>query len=191
MRLMRWMSSLLLLLLGPTGDLRAQTPPRTITRALDVGLGVGYGYGGPPLRHRGQFAAGVLLSEPIRALRHGALLFGVNGSLNLPSNLSDCVTDLGISPRGCRDYPGHVGLSVLGGWARRDDQGSGVRVFAGPGYFHTMDDRNGIGLTARVDGAERMSSRLSFVFWAQGHLPPSPRGERLSTLTAGIGLRVH
>ncbi len=190
MRLIRWLSPLLLLV-GPVGDARAQSPPRTLTRSLDVGLGLGYGFGGPPLPHRGLLAAGVLLSEPVRPLRRGALVLGVNASLNLTSDLSDCVTDLAVSPRGCRDYPSHVALSVLGGWARRDDQGSGVRLFLGPGYVRTSDDRNGLGLSARVDGAERMSSHLSFVFWAAGDLPPSRRSEHLTNLTAGIGLRVH
>ena len=188
----RWLSPLvLLLLLHPIGAVRAQAIPRTLTRAFDLSLGLGYGFGGPPLPHRGLIAAGVLASEPVRALRHGALVLGVDASLQLTTDLSSCLNEPAFEPKGCRDYPSHGALSVLGGWAQRDDQGSGVRLLAGPGYFRTSDYRNGLGLSARVDGAERVSSHLSFVFWTQGHLPPSRRGEWLSTLTGGIGLRMH
>ena len=192
MRFTRWLSPLfLLLLLNPIGAVRAQALPRTLTRAFDLSLGLGYGFGGPALPHRALIAAGGLVSQPARPLRHGALVVGVNASLNLTTDLSSCLNEPAYEPQGCRDYPSHGSLSALGGWAQRDDQGSGVRLLAGPGYFRTSDYRNGLGFSARVDGAERVSSHLSFVFWAQGQMPPSRRGERLSTLTAGIGLRVR
>ncbi len=192
LRLTRWLRPLLgLLLLYPLADLSAQAALRTSTRALDLSLGLGYGVGGPTLPHRGLLAAGALLSEPVRPLRRGTFVLAIDASLHLTSDFSDCVTDLAVSPRGCRDYPSHVAASLLGGWAQRDDQGSGLRIFAGPGYFRMSDDRAGLGLSTRVDGAERLSSRVSFVFWAEGRLPPSRRGERLSNLTAGLGLRVR
>ncbi len=188
----RWLRPLLVLLwLCRLGDLRAQAAPRSPTRALDLSLGLGYGVGGPPLPHRGLLAAGVLVSEPVRSLHRGAFVLAIDASLQLTSDFSDCVPDLAASPRGCRDYPSHVAASLLGGWVQRDHQGSGLRLFAGPGYFRTSDDRAGLGMSTRVDGAERVSTHVSFVFWAEGRLPPSPRGERLSNLTAGIGLRVR
>lgn len=192
LRLAPWLRPfLLLLLLCPLSDLRAQPALRRSTRALDMSLGLGYGVGGPPLPHRGLLAAGVLLSEPVRSLRRGTFVVAIDASLQLTSDFSDCVTALADLPSGCRDYPSHVAASLLGGWSQRDDQGSGLRIFAGPGYFRMSDDRAGLGVSTRVDGAERVSSRVSFVFWAEGRLPPSRRGERLTNLTAGIGLRVR
>ena len=175
----------LLLLVSPLSAMTGQ--PRMSSPALDVSVGFGRGYGGPDVPDRGILSGAVLLATPARVLRHGALIIAAHASANLLWSTTYCAADFGT----CRDYPSHASLGVLGGWAQRDDQGSGVRVFAGPGYFTTSDSRNGIGLLARVDGAERLTARLSFVFWAQAHAPPGRRGERLTVGLAGVGMRVH
>lgn len=72
----------------------------------------------------------------------------------------------------------------------RDSQRSGLRLLAGPAYFARDSEDSGLGLTARVDGAERIVEHLSFVFWAQAQLPPTNNGDRLSSASVGIGLRL-
>ncbi|WP_373057893.1 hypothetical protein [Gemmatimonas sp.] len=172
----------LLLLLCPVRELGAQS--RTRTPAMDVGLGLGRGVGGPDVLGRGMLSGSIVLSKPVRALSRGVLVAAAHASANLLWQTHDCIN-------ACRVYPSDASLGALGGWAIREDQGSGVRLLAGPGYFITSESRSGIGLTARLDGAERMTARLSFVFWAQAQLPPAVRGERLAVTAVGIGVRVH
>jgi hypothetical protein len=180
---------LLLLLLLPLGPLTAQS--QTLSPAIDVSLGLGRGYGGPGVPDRGMVSGSALLSKPVRALARGALVVAANASASLLWSTTDCLTDLAAGPSGCRDFPSHASVDVLGGWVMRAHQGSGVRLLAGPGYFTTSDSRSGIGMTARLDGAARMTPRLSFVFWTQAQIPPATRGERLTVASAGIGVRVH
>lgn len=178
-----------LLLLFPLGALTAQ--PRALAPAIDVSVGLGRGTGGPDVPDRGMVSGSVLLSKPVKALTRGALVLAANASASLLWSATDCLADVATGPSACRDYPSHASVDVLGGWVMRDDQGSGMRVLAGPGYFTTSDSRSGIGVTTRLDGAERMTSRLSFVFWTQAQIPPAIRGERLMVASAGIGVRVH
>lgn len=179
----------LLLLLCPLGNLRAQA--RSLPTAFDMQVGLGRGLGGSPVPARGMLSGSLVLSKPVRALSQGALLVAASASADLLLSLTDCLNDVAGPPLGCREYPSHVSIGALGGWARRDDQGSGLRLLAGPGYFSTSDSRSGLGAIARIDGAERMTARLSFVFWAQGAVPPAARGERLTVVSGGIGVRVH
>jgi hypothetical protein len=178
-----------LLFLFPSGELKSQA--RTLAPAADISLGIGRGYGGPDVPDRGMMIGSALVSKPVRALTHGTLVVAANVSAALLVSMTDCLADVSAGPTACRDYPSHLSVDALAGWASRDDQGSGVRVLVGPGYYTTNDSRRGIGVTARLDGAERMTSRLSFVFWTQAQIPPSARGERRTVASAGIGLRVH
>jgi hypothetical protein len=181
--------SVFLLLLLPLTSLTAQS--QTLSPALDVSLGLGRGYGGPRVPDRVMLSGSALLSLPVKTLARGALVVAANTSASVVVSTTDCLTDLAAGPRGCRDFPSHTSVDVLGGWVMRAHQGSGVRLLAGPGYFTTSDSRRGIGVTARLDGAQRMTSRLSFVFWTQAQRPPATPGERLTVVSAGIGVRVH
>jgi hypothetical protein len=183
----RWTAFLLLTL--PISTLTAQA--RTLSPALDVSVGAGRGFGGPDVPDRVMLSGSALLSMPVKTLARGALVVAANASASVVVSTTDCLTDLAAGPRGCRDFPSHTSVDVLGGWVMRDDQGSGVRLLAGPGYFTTSDARRGIGVTARLDGAQRMTSRLSLVFWTQAQRPPATPGERLTVVSAGIGVRVH
>lgn len=176
----------LLLLAAP---IHAQDRPTAI--AVDFTAGGGRGLGGPRTTDRGFISLGLTAAVPIRTVTRGAIVGALHGSLNGLWSTTDCLADVTIPGSGCYQYPSDASLSLLAGWTLRDDQGSGLRVMLGPGAFNSSNSRLGAGLVARLDGAERLSTRTSVVFWTQLHLPPSPTGERLSVLTLGLGFRAH
>ncbi len=178
---------LLLWLVCPASALRAQ--PRALSTSFDISVGVGRGNGGPTVSDRGMLSGSLLLSTAVKALPTSVLVIAVSASADMLWSFTDCLQEPGQLLGTCQTFPSHASLGVLAGWAMRDHQGSGVRLFAGPGYYTTNSD-GGLGLTARLDGAERLTSRLSFVFWTQAHLFPSVADARLTTTSAGIGLRL-
>jgi len=186
-RLQRSATVLILMLLSASAN--AQSRPTAL--AVDFTLGLGQGEGGPPTTDRGFISMGLTASVPVHTLARGTLVGALHGSLNGLWSSTDCLTDVTRPSPGCYEYPSDASLSLLGGWAHRDDQGSGVRVMLGPGVFNSSNTGLGAGLVARLDGAERLTARTSLVFWTQVHLPPSPSGSRLSVFSLGLGLRGH
>jgi len=174
----------LIVLLLPIAELRAQWRPSP--RRIDIGLGVGYGSGGPPRTDRWLLSGALLLSRSVHDLPRGALVVAGNVSANLTWRTSDCVGgDFG----NCTGFPSDVSASLLAGWTTHTEQWSGVRLLAGPSFFSATNNRRGLGVTTRIDGARRLTSRIAFVVWAQGQVHPQLRGERLTIGTAGIGVR--
>ena len=159
--------------------------------AVDVSGGLGHGFGGAPLIDRTLVVAALTVAAPIRRLRHGAFVVGVNASLDLLWSTSDCINvPNSLLPR-CRIFPSYTSVGIVGGWSMRDTQDSGVRVLAGPAYIYTSEGVHQFGAITRVDAAERMTRHLSFVFWGQGLFPMANLGERHVLASGGIGLRVH
>jgi len=175
----------LLLLQCSLGALHAQSSLRP--PVIDLSFGVGQGYGGPPTyTDRFLLTGSGMVTKPVHDFRPGALLVAANATVNLLMRTSDCV---GSSIGTCSGYPSDVSLSVLGGWSMRSDQWSAVRVLAGPAFVTATDGRRGLGATSRLDVARRVTSRISFVVWAQGHVNPKLRNEYLTVGSAGIGVR--
>jgi len=157
----------LIVLLLPIAELRAQWRPSP--RRIDIGLGVGYGSGGPPRTDRWLLSGALLLSRSVHDLPRGALVVAGNVSANVMWRTSDGVG-------GGSFFPSDVSASLLAGWTTHSEQWSGVRLLAGPSFFTATNNRRGLGVTTRIDGARRLTSRIAFVVWAPGAgAPPTPR----------------
>jgi hypothetical protein len=159
--------------------------------SVDVGVGVGFGRGGG-LRHaRDGVAASALVAWRVRALSAGAMLVGLGGSAQAPTDGSD---DCLLAPGGgcVPNYPGLQSVGALGGWgAGRGRRGSAVRALAGPAVFRSDERATALGLQARVDVATPSVAHLALVAWGQAALVPRLRSEAYRLGAVGLGLRVQ
>ncbi len=159
--------------------------------AVDASGGLGYGFGGAQVADRAFVDAALTIAAPVRRLRHGALVAGVNASLDLLWSTHDCLSEPNNLLLRCRVFPSYSSVGVVGGWSMRGNQENGVRMLIGPAYIYSSNSTHQFGAVTRVDAAERMTHHLSFVFWGQGLFPTADQGEHHAVVSGGVGLRVH
>jgi hypothetical protein len=84
-------------------------------------------------------------------------------------------------------FPGFWGLSVLGGWETRP---ATVRVLAGPSVAD-YDADPVFGLSARIDVAAPTASRLAPTANLRMLMVPDYRGDRITYIALGVGIRIR
>lgn len=176
----------LLLLVLPIREAHAQ--PRGAPPVIDIGFGAGRGLGGRDLASRNLLSMALLASRPVYELDQSALILAANLSGNMVWDTERCIQNYTSQ---CSAYPSDLSVSALGGWTKRMDQLSAVRVLAGPTFFTATDGRRGLGLTSRIDLARPVTSRISFVVWAQSQFQPQVGPGHRTALSAGVGERLH
>lgn len=176
----------LLMLLLPLAELVAQ--PRAAPPVIDIGFGLGRGLGGRDLASRTLLSGALMASRPVYDFDRSALVASANISGNVVWDRPKCV---GAQLAECSVYPSDISVSALAGWAKRHDQLTSLRVLAGPTFFTATDSRRGFGITSRIDYARPVTSRISFVVWAQSQLQPVVGREHKTWQSAGVGERLH
>jgi hypothetical protein len=186
-------ASCLLLIVGGATNLQSQTRQSSV---FDQGFGAGQRLGGEADLAGFSIFATTLLSRALRETSSGAFI----GAINLTAYLTvqqegDYVTvplrpGFPTDPQECIVNANSIVIAALGGWSNPADQKTGSRILGGPAYFRTACGGK-LGATVRLDGAQQLSKRTSYIFWLEGFLQPRSQGERRRVLAAGIGLRGH
>jgi len=157
--------------------------------SLQATLGVGTGRGGPQAGSRSGPLADALAAVSLHSASAGGFIAGVSGTVQGAVVRTDDLCVITPDGGGCRaDFPLFSSAAVLAGWESAD---AGVRILAGPAVFAPDDDGTVAGLTSRLDLAVAAARRVTPVFSLRASLLPSFRGDAITLLGAGIGLRVR
>jgi hypothetical protein len=156
--------------------------------SLEATLGYSTG-GGGAFSERGGIALDVLLAKPVRQAPAGTQVAAITAGIHGPiaGDLSCLDTPAGVCAPG---FPVLISAGVLGGVQRGSAAGANARLLAGPAFF-AAEEGGTLGLQGRMDVATPALFHVSLVASLQGAVLPRFQGERLTTRSISLGLRIQ
>jgi hypothetical protein len=157
--------------------------------SLEVALGYSTG-GGGAYSERGGIALDLLLAMQVRQAPAGTLVAALTAGVHGPvaGDLSCLDTPAGVC---APHFPVFISAGAMGGVQRGSAAGANARLLAGPAFFAAQEGGGALGLQGRFDAATPPLFHVSLVASLQGAVLPRFQGERLTSRSLSLGLRIQ
>lgn len=168
--------------------LPAQADAQMSGTSFEASLGFSAG-GGGVYSERDGIALDLLLARQVRQAPAGTLVAAITAGVHGPiaGDLSCLDTPAGACAGA---FPVFISAGVLGGVQRGSAAGANARLLAGPAFF-AGEEGGALGLQGRLDAATPAVFHVSLVASLQGAVLSRYQGERLTSRSISLGLRIQ
>lgn len=145
--------------------------------------------GGGVYAERDGIALDLLLARQVRQAPAGTLVAAITAGVHGP--IAGDLTCVHTPAGECAGaFPVFISAGVLGGAQRGSTAGANARLLAGPAFF-AAEEGGALGLQGRLDAATPAVFHVSLVASLQGSVLPRFQGERLTSRSVSLGLRIQ